>query len=95
MISKTGRNENNDDDDVAMSLVKRGLEPFLAGISPLSTFLLANGRWRHLVAKFATKGRLCSQKWMNFRKTSKGGGGISDPKNFVADFFGNFEGKKR
>ena len=32
---------------------------------------------------------------MNFRKTSEGGGGgiISDPKNFVADFVGNFEGK--
>ena len=35
----------------------------------------------------ATKGRLRSQKWMNFRKTSKRGGGvISDPKIFVADF---------
>ena len=30
---------------------------------------------------------------MNFRKTSQGGGVISDPKNFVADFLGNFEGK--
>ena len=24
----------------------------------------------------------------------KGGGVVSDPKNFVADFFGKFEGKK-
>ena len=34
---------------------------------------------------------------MNFRKTSEGGGEgvISDPKKFVADFFGNFEGKKQ
>ena len=37
------------------------------------------------------KGRLDSQKWMFFWKTSEGGAGggvISDPTNFIADFFG-------
>ena len=34
------------------------------------------------------KGRLSAQKWMNFWKISKGGGGVvSDPKNIGAIFF--------
>ena len=42
------------------------------------------------------KGRFYGPFWMNFRKTSEGDGGvIFDPKNFVADFLGNFEGEKR
>ena len=32
------------------------------------------------------KGRLDSSKWMFFWKNSEGGGGISDPKNDIADF---------
>ena len=42
------------------------------------------------------KGRFYGPFWMNFQKTSEGDGGvIFDPKNFVADFLGNFEGEKR
>ena len=38
-----------------------------------------------IIAQNPAKGRLQSQIWMNFRKTSRGGGGvISDPKNFGA-----------
>ena len=34
-----------------------------------------------------SKGSLCIRKRMNFRKISESGGGvISDPKNFIADF---------
>ena len=43
------------------------------------------------------KGRATLPNWMIFRKTSKGGGVISDPKNFVAFFRGGkndeFSGK--
>ena len=36
-----------------------------------------------------TKGRMDSQVWMFFWKKSEGGGEvISDPKNYIADFFG-------
>ena len=37
-------------------------------------------------ANSLNKGRMASPKRMNFRKSSRGGGVIFNPKNYIADF---------
>ena len=45
--------------------------------------MLSPPNWSEMFRQF--KGALDNQIWMNFRKTSEGGGGLFDLKNYQSD----------